>query len=135
MTTPNPYQPPATDSNGYGNTPTYMPPSYPGPAYANPGYAQPPGWGQPIAPRNGIGTAALVCGILAIILDVTVYGGLILGILAIIFGGVGLGRTKRGEATNRGAAMAGLVMGIIALALLLVLIIVGAGLWAVRSST
>ena len=40
-----------------------------------------------------------------------------LGVLAIIFGGVGMARAAAGEATNRSSAVAGLVMGIIALVL------------------
>jgi len=35
------------------------------------------------------------------------------GILAIIFGAVGYSRTKKGTATNRGSAIAGLVLGIL----------------------
>ena len=116
---PDPNLPAPYDTSGY----RAAPPAYPQPAYGQPAYGVPiPGY--PLAgPRNGMGTAALVCGIVAIPLDLTFYGGVILGILAIIFGGVGLGRAKRGEATNRGAAMAGLILGIVALALLVILII------------
>ena len=58
----------------------------------------------------------------------------ILAILSITFGAIGLGRAKRGEATNRGAAMAGLVLGIVAIALLVLLVIVGIGLYAGSST-
>ncbi len=51
--------------------------------------------------RNGMGTAALVLGIL--------------GLLAVIFGIVGILRANRGEADNRGQAVAGLVTGVVAL--------------------
>jgi hypothetical protein len=63
--------------------------------------------------RNGMGTAALVLGILAVLLCWSVVGGILLGILAIIFGAVGRGRANRGEATNKGSATAGIVTGVI----------------------
>lgn len=80
-----------------------------------PATARPPMVGSPgsaasigAAPvrRNGMGTASLVMGILGLFL------GWIFSLLAIIFGGVGAGRAKRGEATNRGAALWGLWLGI-----------------------
>src|SRR5665213_3215703 len=51
--------------------------------------------------RNGLGTTALVLGVIAVVLSWTVVGGIILGVLAVVFGIVGRGRAKRGEATNR----------------------------------
>lgn len=57
--------------------------------------------------RNGMGTAALVMGILGLFL------GWLFSLLAIIFGSVGIGRANRGEATNKGSATAGLWLGII----------------------
>jgi uncharacterized membrane protein len=71
-----------------------------------------------------MGTAGLVLGIIGVVLCWSPLG-IILGILAIIFGSVGLSRAKRGEATNRGAATAGLVLGIVAVALLVLLLAVG----------
>lgn len=59
-------------------------------------------------PRNGMGTASLVLGIFSLLIF-----GFILGLLAIIFGSIGIGRANRGEATNKGAAIAGMVLGII----------------------
>lgn len=126
------------DPSAGGGYPTGAYPAgsgYPPPAYPPPGYPAAP-YGQPFAPgyaapRNGLGTAALVVGIIGVVLSWTVYGGIILGILAICFGSVGLGRVKRGEATNRSSAMAGLVLGIVAIALLAVLVVVvGIGLFA-----
>jgi len=76
-------------------------------------YASAPGsMGGP--PRNGMGVAALVLGILSL---VSYCFGPILGLLAIIFGGVGISRANQGSATNKGMATAGLVMGIIGLVL------------------
>lgn len=70
----------------------------------------------PVAPRNGVGTAALVLGILGVLSAVVFIGG-VLGLIAVILGFVGLGRVNRREATNRGSAMAGVVLGLIALAI------------------
>ncbi len=67
--------------------------------------------------RNGPGTAALVLGIIAVVLCWTVVGGIVLGLLAVIFGFVGRGRVKRGEANNRRGANAGIVTGIIGIVL------------------
>jgi hypothetical protein len=47
----------------------------------------------------------------AIIGLVTVFGGIILGVVAVILGFLGWGRAKRGEATNGGVAIAGIVLG------------------------
>jgi hypothetical protein len=78
-----------------------------------PGYG-PGGYGAPAAqPRNGFGVAALVLGLLALLLSWTVIGGIILGILAVIFGVLGRGRAKRGEATNGGFSVAGIVLGVL----------------------
>jgi Flp pilus assembly pilin Flp len=76
--------------------------------------------------RNGLGTAALVIGIIALLTCWTVVGGVVLGLLAIIFGLVGRGRAKRGEATNGGAAMAGTVLGLLSLVVAVVLVAAGA---------
>jgi hypothetical protein len=66
------------------------------------------------APRNGFGTTALVVGIVGILLCwVPVFGIIIAGV-AILFGILGLGRTKRAEATNHGHAVAGVVLGAVA---------------------
>lgn len=59
-------------------------------------------------PRNGLGTASLVLGIIGLL-----FGGCILGPLAIIFGGIGISRANQGQATNKGVAIAGLVLGIV----------------------
>lgn len=64
------------------------------------------------ASRNGMGTAALVMGILGILILPIVFS-----LLAIIFGSVGIGRVNRGEATNKGVAVTGLVLGIIGMIL------------------
>lgn len=110
-----PYQPPQ-----------YGAPQYPGPA--QPPYGQP--YGTPYAPgvagpkRNGMGVAALVLGILAILTGWFVLGG-VLGILAVVFGVIGRGRAKRGEADNGGLALAGLICGAIGIVIAAGIIVAG----------
>ncbi|MFF3321079.1 DUF4190 domain-containing protein [Streptomyces sp. NPDC002889] len=93
------FGPAASDPYGAGY------PGYPG----YPGYGQ-PGWQQ--SPANGMGITAMVLGILAVCLF-CVYGVLsvILGVLALIFGILGRKRVGRGEATNGGMALAGIILG------------------------
>jgi uncharacterized membrane protein HdeD (DUF308 family) len=75
------------------------------------------GYGAPRR-RNGMGVAALVIGVVALVLALLVLffpiAGL-LGIIAIILGIVGMSRARRGEADNRGQALAGLLTGLAAL--------------------
>lgn len=72
-----------------------------------------------VAPQNGMGTAALVMGILQFFCLGTVGS-----ILAIVFGKIGMNKADQGLATNRGSAKAGFVLGIVGLALSVVGIIV-----------
>jgi Domain of unknown function (DUF4190) len=75
-----------------------------------------PGYSAPLArPRNGFGIAALVLGLLALVLSWTIIGGIIFGITALIFGLLGRARVKRGEATNSGLSVAGVILGLIGL--------------------
>lgn len=101
-----PAQPPAAAHYGYPAPPPQPYGGYPG--YGAYG-AGPGAWGP--APNNGLGTAAMVIGIVSVV-GFCLYGlNIILGILALIFGIIGLGRAKRGEATNRGMALAGVILG------------------------
>jgi hypothetical protein len=77
------------------------------------------------APRNGFGTAALILGILAVFTSITVIGGVLLGVLAVILGAIGRGRAKRGEANNGGSALAGLICGVVGMLLAAGLLAVG----------
>ncbi|MDA2988134.1 MAG: DUF4190 domain-containing protein [Actinomycetota bacterium] len=65
-----------------------------------------------VAPQNGMGTAALVMGILQFVCI-----GTIGSILAVIFGKIGMNKADQGLANNRGVAKAGFILGIIGLAL------------------
>ncbi|WP_055556800.1 DUF4190 domain-containing protein [Streptomyces sp. NBRC 110028] len=95
---------------GYGY-PGAAYPAYPGGAYPGAGYGQ--GWqpGMTHMPDNGTGTAALVLGIVGLVFFASVVLGIILGVLAIIFGVLGRAKAGRGEATNGGSALAGLILG------------------------
>jgi hypothetical protein len=72
-----------------------------------PGYTPPP-----TGPSNGLGTASLVVAIVALI---TLVGGVVLGVVAVILGFLGWGRAKRGEANNGGVAVAGIVLGFLSI--------------------
>ena len=116
-------------SNPYGPT-TFPPPGYPPAGYGQGPYG-PAGYGP--RPQNGLGTAGMVLGIIGLVFFWNPVLCVILSVLAVIFGGVGLSRARQGTATNRGTAMAGLVMGIVGLGLLLLLIVtVGTGLGLFR---
>jgi hypothetical protein len=84
--------------------------------------------GQPAAPQNGLGTAALILGILGVI-GCLPYVGSILGI---VLGKMGMNKADQGLATNGGAAKAGFILGIIGIILavigtiIYIVVIVGA---------
>lgn len=78
---------------------------------------------SPPSPSNGLGTTALVLGILAILLAFVPILGFIsypLAILGIVFGLVGLRRVSRRTATNRGVALAGLITSVLGFVLVIV---------------
>ncbi len=105
-TSPNP-----SDGDGNGAVePAEAPPAGTGPAGTGPS-----GTGAG-APRNGAGVGALVCGLLAV-LSIAFFplGVLVFGIAAVVLGTMGARRARRGEATNKAQATAGLVAGILAI--------------------
>ncbi|MFD8207372.1 DUF4190 domain-containing protein [Streptomyces sp. NPDC059695] len=126
---------PADTSGGYG-----YPAAAPAPAPASPGYGYPagygsgygqPGWQQ--SPSNGMGTTAMVLGIIAVA-GFCMYGlGVILGVLALIFGIIGLKKVGRGEATNRGMAIAGIVLG--SIGTLVSAVFLGFIIWAIAQDS
>ena len=113
---PQPPYPPYPPPQGGGYPGSYPPP--PPVPYA--GYAPPP-----VAPKNGLGIAALIVAIVALF---SVVGGLVLGVVAIILGVLGLQRARRGEATNGGIAIAGIVLGI--LSIIEALVVIALSVWA-----
>lgn len=113
MSTPSGGEPqysPQYGQQGYGQQ-GYQQPGYDQSGYQQPGY----GGGPPTSPKNGLGIAALIFGILALLTCWLPVVGFVLGLLAIILGVLGRGRAKRGQATNQGSATAGLVLGILSL--------------------
>ncbi|GAA4916376.1 DUF4352 domain-containing protein [Streptomyces coeruleoprunus] len=75
----------------------------------------------PVGPaRNGLGIAALVLGIIGTVsgfIPLFFWLAGILGLIALILGLAGRGRAKRGEATNKGVALTGALLGLAALIL------------------
>lgn len=69
------------------------------------------GWGGAPLPNNGPGTAAMVLGIVSAAGFCLWPAAIVVGVLAVIFGAVGRAKAARGEATNGGQALAGLICG------------------------
>lgn len=142
---PDPTRPPAENSP-WSSPPAYPQPpseqpSYRQTAYGQPSYVQSPAtqnpypqsacgqapgpygvapYGSPYAgsgPSNGLGLTAMIVGIVSIPFGLACGIGIIGGILAIVFGFIGRGRANRGEATNGGQALAGIICGAAALVL------------------
>jgi Domain of unknown function (DUF4190) len=90
-------------------------------------YGSMPPQAQPVRPVSGGGmaTAALVFGILAVITSFTLIGGVLLGLLAVIFGVIGLRRANRGLAFGRGRAIAGILLGLLGIVVSAALIAFG----------
>ncbi|MFF0447060.1 DUF4190 domain-containing protein [Streptomyces sp. NPDC004609] len=100
-----------------------------------PGYQSYPqsGWAPGATAQNNMGVASMVLGILSVALF-CLYGvvGLVLGVLALIFGIIGRKRAGRGEATNPGQALAGIILGSIGMLIGLAFIVIL--LWALIAS-
>lgn len=122
--------PPPIGPEGPGHVPYGYPAAgygYPAPpqqvygghhTHGAPGYY---GWpGVQGEPSNGMGTASLVVGIVGVVLFCLWPVAIILGLLAVIFGAVGRAKAGRGEATNPGTALAGIICGVAGLVLAVV---------------
>ncbi|MDN3025195.1 hypothetical protein [Streptomyces sp. S.PB5] len=128
---PNPFAPPAGPApyaqDGHvppppiaPDGPGQVPYGYPGAGYGQPGAAPQGyhGWpGVQPMPANGMGTAALVLGILSDLVFCLWPLAIILGVLGVIFGGIGRGKARNGAATNPGQALAGIICGAVGIAL------------------
>lgn len=111
---PAPAAPPAAPPVGAPNVPYWPPYAYPMPAPQ---------------PRNGLGTAAMVLGIVGGVLSLAViffWLSWLPALLAVVFGAIGLGYVRKGLATNRAMALAGVILGISGL-----LVSAGAGVFVV----
>ena len=112
---------------GYpGGYPPPPPPQQPYPGYGGYPYQYGP---PPVAPRNGLGITALVLGVVGLLSFWSVLGGIVFGVAAVIIGIVARGRVKRGEANNGGIAVAGIVLGAVAVVVSLAFIAVWAGVF------
>ncbi len=101
-------------------------PSYGSSAYGSmPPSGQQGQLGRPVVGGSGMATAALVLGILALLTSWTVFGGVILGLLAVILGFLAVRKASRGLATGRGRAIAGIVLGLLSIAIAVALIAIG----------
>ena len=126
--------PPGAYQPGAYQPGTYPPGAYPSGAYQG-GYPPPPmPYGDyyqaaPTAPKNGLGIAALVVAIIALLGSFTIVGGILGGVIALILGVIGRSRAKSGEANNGGVALAGIILGAIAIIVSLVFIPIYVGLF------
>ena len=101
-------------------------PLYPYPPGYPPSYHTPP---QPVAPKNGLGIAALVLAVVALLSVATVFAPIALGTVAVVLGVVGHARAKRGIANNGGVAIAGIVLGALAIVVGLAFIAIWTTVW------
>lgn len=105
--TPPPAAPPASGQPAQYQPQQYPPPPYAAPQYPQPGYAAVP-YAPVTKPKTWMNWTAMGCGI----------GGLftcgLSAIPAIVFGHMGLSASNKGEADARGAGIAGLVLGYLA---------------------
>ena len=95
-------------------------PGYPPPYYAPP---------QPVAPRNGLGIAALILAVIGLLSVATVFAPIALGAVAVVIGIVARGRVRRGTADNGGVAVAGIVLGALAIVVGLAFIAIWTTVW------
>ena len=125
-----PPQPPSAQPapQGYAQQQSYGQPQ----AYAQPqpygqpqGYAAPAPYGYAVAPQapsNGIGTAGFVCGLVGLVLCWVPWFGAILGLVGVVLSAVGISQGKKKGAPT-GLAIGGLVCGILAVLVWVVLVI------------
>ena len=84
---------------------------------------------QTAQPSNGLGTAGFVLGLIGLLFSFIPVIGVVawpLVILGIVFSAVGMSKASKGRATNKGLAIAGLVVSIVGLIICIV--------WAVAFS-
>lgn len=86
--------------------------------------------GAPAQPQNGLGLAALILGIVAFLTSWFPLLGIPVGVVGLILGILGLNKVKKGLATNRGMALAGVILSAIGLLFAIGWIILSAVLYA-----
>ncbi|MFH0519092.1 DUF4190 domain-containing protein [Streptomyces sp. M41] len=105
-----PVPPPPIGPEGPGHVPYGYPGGHGYPAAQGAGGYY--GWpGVQPMPSNGMGTAGLVLGIISAVIFCLWPVAIVVGVLALIFGAIGRGKARRGEATNPGQALAGIICG------------------------
>jgi hypothetical protein len=106
-----------------------VPPPAPGPAAYSPPPtgAYVPTVGAPAQANNGMGIAALVLGIVSVVLFFACGAGILAGVLAVVFGFLGMGKAKQID-KGRGMSLAGMILGVVGVIggiLFLVLVTIG----------
>ncbi|MCT7355419.1 hypothetical protein N4P33_25145 [Streptomyces sp. 15-116A] len=120
---PNPFAPPPSTGSVppppiAPDGPGQVPYGYPGGYVGAPGPGQAYyGWSMTPMPSNGLGVAGLVLGIISAAGFCLWPLAIVLGVLGVIFGSVGRAKVTRGEATNPGQALAGIICGAVGLVL------------------
>ncbi|WP_432096564.1 DUF4190 domain-containing protein [Streptomyces sp. bgisy100] len=80
-----------------------------------------PYWPYPMQapqPRNGMGTAALILGLVGVVLGLFIilfWLSWLPALLAVAFGAIGLRHARKGLATNKALAVSGLALGVVGL--------------------
>ncbi|KPI29445.1 protein of unknown function DUF4190 [Actinobacteria bacterium OV320] len=105
--------PPPLAPHGPGQVPYGYPGGYgyPGRPHYGGGAPGPYGWPGGAGDSNGMGIAGMVLGIVSAVGFCMWPLAVVLGILGITFGAVGRGKARRGEASNPGQALAGIICG------------------------
>jgi len=101
-------EPPASTQEGL---PTAPPPMPGAPAVA------------PASESNGFAVAALVLGILSLVMFFTIWLPFLLGVLAIVFGSLGISRANKIGGKQKGLAIAGLVCGAVGMVIAILFIV------------
>jgi hypothetical protein len=73
-------------------------------------------------PNNALGLISLILGIISVVVACC-GAGILFGAVAAVLGYLGKQKADKGEATNKGQANAGLILGIIGAAISLIIII------------
>jgi hypothetical protein len=116
----NPYgAPPPYQQNAYGQQPYQQPYGAPQPM----GY---PPYPQPTPPTDGLGLAAMIVGIVSLVLSCGYGIGLLGSPVALVMGRISMKRIDRsgGRLGGRGLALAGFILGIVGTVLLVLAVIV-----------
>lgn len=128
---PYPRQPPPVPPYGYPPPPYGGPPGHGGPM----GYGGPPGYPVPYDPyqayqvgpseTNGLAIASLSTSVAGVVLGIPLaifcYIGLLIPIVGAVLGAVALSQIKRTNQQGRGLAIAGIAVGAVTTAVLLVI--------------